>query len=67
MFSKTAEIIFFKFSRMIDKGLKFVPLESQVSSLKSAEARYGSKIEFKTRPIFWMFFSDNSLLINILW
>ena len=46
IFSETAQDIFFKFSRMIDKGLKFVPFQSQVSSSKSAEARYGSKIEF---------------------
>ena len=31
--------IFFKFLRMIDKGLKFIPIESQVSSSKCAEAR----------------------------
>ena len=37
--SETTQDIFFKFSRMIDKGLKFIPFESQVSSLKSAEAR----------------------------
>ena len=37
--SETTQDNFFKFSRMIDKGLKLVPFESQVSSLKSAEAR----------------------------
>ena len=37
--SETTQDIFFKFSRMIDKGLKFIPFESQLSSLKSAEAR----------------------------
>ena len=39
IFSETTQDIFFKFSQMIDKGLKFVPFESQVSSSKSAEAR----------------------------
>ena len=39
MISETTQDIFFKFSRMIDKGLKFIPIEFQVSSLKSAEAR----------------------------
>ena len=37
--SETTQDIFFKFSRMTDKGLKFIPIESQVSSLKSVEAR----------------------------
>ena len=39
IFSETTQDILFKFLRMIDKGLKFVPFESQVSSSKSAEAR----------------------------
>ena len=37
--SKTTQDIFFKFSPMIDKGLKLIPIESQISSSKSAEAR----------------------------
>ena len=37
--SKTTQDIFFKFSRMIDKGLKFINCEAQVSRSKSAEAR----------------------------
>ena len=36
---KTTQDIFFKFSRKIDKGMKFIPIESQVYSSKSAEAR----------------------------
>ena len=39
IFSETTHAIIFKFSWMVDKGLKFVPFESQDSSLKSAEAR----------------------------
>ena len=39
MISVTTQDIFFKFSRKIDKGLKFIPIESQVSSSKSVEAR----------------------------
>ena len=39
IFSETTQDIFFKFSRIIDKGLKFAPFESQVFSSKSAEAR----------------------------
>ena len=39
IFSKTTQGIFFKFSQMIDKWLKSVPFEFQVSSSKSAEAR----------------------------
>ena len=39
IFSETTQDIFFNFLRMIDKGLKFVPIEFQVSSSKSAEAR----------------------------
>ena len=39
MISETTQDIFFKFLRMIDKGLKFIPIESQVSSSKSAETR----------------------------
>ena len=37
--SETTQDILFKFSRMIDKGLKFIHCESQVSRSKSAEAR----------------------------
>ena len=37
--SKITQDIFFKFSRKIDEGLKFIPIESQVYSSKSAEAR----------------------------
>ena len=39
IFSETTQDIFFKFSQMVDKRLKFVPFDSQVSSSKSAEAR----------------------------
>ena len=39
MISETTQDIIFKFSRTIDKGLKFIPIELQVSSSKSAEAR----------------------------
>ena len=39
IFSETTRDIFFKFLQMVDKSLKFVPFECQVSSLKSAEAR----------------------------
>ena len=38
-FSETTQDIFFKIKRRIDKGLKFIPIESQVSSTKSAGAR----------------------------
>ena len=37
--SKTTQDIFFKFSRMINKGLKFINCKAQVSRTKSAEAR----------------------------
>ena len=37
--SETTQNIFFKFSRMIDKGLKFINCEPQVSRSNSAEAR----------------------------
>ena len=39
IFSETTEDFFFKFSQIVDKRLKFVSFESQVSSSKSAEAR----------------------------
>ena len=39
IFSETTRDIFFKFSQMVDKRLKFVAFVSQVSSSKSAEAR----------------------------
>ena len=39
IFSESTQDIFFKFPRIIDKGLMFVPFESQVSSSKSVEAR----------------------------
>ena len=39
IFSETTQDIFFKFSRIVDKGLKFVAFEFQVSSSKSAGAR----------------------------
>ena len=39
LISETTEDIFFKFSRMIDKGLKFIAFEAQVSRSKGAEAR----------------------------
>ena len=39
IFSETTQDIVFKFSQMIDKWLKSVPFEFQVSSSKSAEAR----------------------------
>ena len=39
IFSGTTRNILFKFSQMIDKWLKFVPFESQVSSSKSSDAR----------------------------
>ena len=38
IFSETTQDIFFKFSQMVVKRLKFVPFDSQVSSSKSAEA-----------------------------
>ena len=37
--SKTTQDIFFKFLRMIDKGLKIIQREAQVFRSKSAEAR----------------------------
>ena len=37
--SKTTQEIFFKFSRIIDNGLKLINCEAQVSRSKSAEAR----------------------------
>ena len=37
--SETTQDIIFKFSRMIDKGLKFINFEAQVYRSKSAEAR----------------------------
>ena len=37
--SETTQDIFFKLSRMMDKGLKYIKCEAQVSSSKSAEAR----------------------------
>ena len=39
IFSETTHDIVFIFSQMVDKRLKFVPFDSQVSSSKSAEAR----------------------------
>ena len=39
IFSETTQDIFFNFLRMIDKWLKSVPFEFQVSSSKSVEAR----------------------------
>ena len=56
--SETTQDIFFKFSWMIDKGLKFVTFEFQVSSLTSAEARYGSKIEFENASYSFVVFQQ---------
>ena len=39
IFSEMTQDIFFKFSRMIDKGLKNINCEAQVSRSKSAGAR----------------------------
>ena len=39
MISETTRDIFFKFSRKIDKGLKFIQREVEVSRSKSAKAR----------------------------
>ena len=39
LISETTQDIFFKFSRMIDKGLNFIACEAQVSKSKSAGAR----------------------------
>ena len=39
LISETTEDIFFKFSRMIDKGQNFIAFEAQVSKSKSAGAR----------------------------
>ena len=54
IFSETTQDIFFKFLQMIDKWLKFVILESQVSNSKSADARLGSKIEFENASDFFV-------------
>ena len=51
--SETTQDIFFKFSRMIDKGLKFINCEAQVSRSNSAEARLGLKIGFEKASDFF--------------